>query len=93
VVSQASRADCEQTDQRVPLLPGGPSCDEGGRWRQIVNIGSMMSIFGVGFAPACAASKGGIVQFTRSCDCAWAADNFQANAVLPGWIDRTAGIR
>jgi NAD(P)-dependent dehydrogenase (short-subunit alcohol dehydrogenase family) len=26
-----------------------------------------------------------IVQFTRSC--AWAADNIQANAVLPGWID------
>src|SRR2546428_7051725 len=34
-----------------------------------------------------AASKGGIVQFTRSCACAWAADNIQANAVLPGWID------
>jgi len=27
------------------------------------------------------------VQFTRSCACAWAADNIQANAVLPGWID------
>src|SRR6187399_3024292 len=36
---------------------------------------------------AYAASKGGIVQFTRSCACAWAADNIQANAVLPGWID------
>jgi 2-deoxy-D-gluconate 3-dehydrogenase len=54
---------------------------------KIVNIGSMMSIFGAGFAPAYAASKGGIVQFTRACACAWAADNIQANAVLPGWID------
>jgi 2-deoxy-D-gluconate 3-dehydrogenase len=54
---------------------------------KIINIGSMMSIFGAGFAPAYAASKGGIVQFTRSCACAWAADNIQANAVLPGWID------
>jgi 2-deoxy-D-gluconate 3-dehydrogenase len=54
---------------------------------KIINIGSMMSIFGAGFAPAYAASKGGIVQFTRSCAVAWAADNIQANAVLPGWID------
>lgn len=54
---------------------------------KIINIGSMMSIFGASFAPAYAASKGGIVQFTRSCACAWAVDNIQANAVLPGWID------
>jgi 2-deoxy-D-gluconate 3-dehydrogenase len=54
---------------------------------KIINIGSMMSIFGTSFAPAYAASKGGIVQFTRSCACAWAPDNIQANAVLPGWID------
>jgi 2-deoxy-D-gluconate 3-dehydrogenase len=25
------------------------------------------------------------VQFTRPSACAWAADNIQANAVLPGW--------
>jgi 2-dehydro-3-deoxy-D-gluconate 5-dehydrogenase len=54
---------------------------------KIINIGSMMSIFGASYAPAYAASKGGIVQFTRSCAVAWAADNIQANAVLPGWID------
>src|ERR1700726_4323855 len=54
---------------------------------KIINIGSMMSIFGASFAPAYAVSKGGIVQFTRSCAVAWAADNIQANAVLPGWID------
>jgi 2-dehydro-3-deoxy-D-gluconate 5-dehydrogenase len=54
---------------------------------KIINIGSMMSIFGASFAPAYAASKGGIVQFTRSCACAWAVDNIQANSVLPGWID------
>jgi 2-dehydro-3-deoxy-D-gluconate 5-dehydrogenase len=53
---------------------------------KIINIGSMMSIFGAGFAPAYAASKGGIVQFTRSCAVAW-ADNIQANTILPGWID------
>jgi 2-dehydro-3-deoxy-D-gluconate 5-dehydrogenase len=54
---------------------------------KVINIGSMMSIFGASFAPAYAASKGGIVQFTRSCAVAWAADNIQANAILPGWID------
>jgi len=54
---------------------------------KIINIGSMMSIFGAGFAPAYAASKGGIVQFTRACASAWARDNIQVNAVLPGWID------
>lgn len=54
---------------------------------KVINIGSMMSIFGAAYAPAYAASKGGIVQFTRSLATAWAADNIQANAVLPGWID------
>ena len=54
---------------------------------KIVNIGSMMSIFGAGFAPAYAASKGGIVQFTKACASAWARDNIQVNAILPGWID------
>jgi 2-dehydro-3-deoxy-D-gluconate 5-dehydrogenase len=54
---------------------------------KVINIGSMLSIFGASFAPAYAASKGGIVQFTRACACAWAADNVQVNAILPGWID------
>jgi 2-deoxy-D-gluconate 3-dehydrogenase len=60
---------------------------------KIINIGSMMSIFGASFAPAYAASKGGIVQFTRSCAVAWATDNIQANAILPGWIDTDLTIR
>jgi 2-deoxy-D-gluconate 3-dehydrogenase len=54
---------------------------------KIVNIGSMMSIFGASFAPAYGASKGGIVQLTKSLATAWARDNIQVNAVLPGWID------
>lgn len=60
---------------------------------KIVNIGSMMSIFGASFVPAYAASKGGIVQFTRACATAWAADNIQVNAVLPGWIDTDLTIK
>src|SRR5438067_1174866 len=54
---------------------------------KIVNIGSMMSLFGASFAAPYGASKGGIVQLTRSLACAWAKDNVQVNAVLPGWID------
>ncbi len=60
---------------------------------KIINIGSMMSIFGASFAPAYAASKAGIVQFTKSIACAWARDNIQANAVLPGWIEYRADPR
>jgi 2-dehydro-3-deoxy-D-gluconate 5-dehydrogenase len=54
---------------------------------KIVNIGSMTSIFGVGFAVPYSASKGGIVQLTKALASAWAGDNIQVNAVLPGWID------
>ena len=54
---------------------------------KIITIGSMMSIFGSSYAGAYAASKGGVVQLTRSLAVAWAPDNIQANCVLPGWID------
>ena len=54
---------------------------------KIVNIGSMMSIFGAAYAAAYSASKGGLVQLTKSLATAWAGDNIQVNAVLPGWID------
>jgi 2-deoxy-D-gluconate 3-dehydrogenase len=54
---------------------------------KIINIGSMTSIFGVPFALPYAAAKGGIVQFSRTLATAWAKDNIQVNAVLPGWID------
>jgi 2-deoxy-D-gluconate 3-dehydrogenase len=62
---------------------------------KIINIGSMMSIFGVSFSPAYGPSKGGIVQLTKSLATAWAKDNIQVNAVLPGWIDTdlTRGAR
>lgn len=62
---------------------------------KVITIGSMMSIFGTAYAGAYAASKGGVVQLTRSLAVAWAADNIQANCVLPGWIDTalTKGAR
>ena len=54
---------------------------------KIINIGSMLSIFGAGFAAAYGASKGGVVQLTKALASGWAKDNIQVNAVLPGWID------
>jgi 2-deoxy-D-gluconate 3-dehydrogenase len=54
---------------------------------KVINIGSMMSIFGAAFTAPYAASKGGIVQMTKAMATAWAKDNIQVNAVLPGWID------
>ena len=54
---------------------------------KIINIGSMMSLFGAPYAVAYASSKGGIVQMSRAMATAWAKDNIQVNAVLPGWID------
>ena len=54
---------------------------------KIVNIGSMMSLFGASFVAPYGASKGGLVQLTRALATAWARDNIQVNAVLPGWID------
>ena len=62
---------------------------------KIINIGSVMSIMAAPHAAPYAASKGAIVQFTRAIATAWAKDNIQANAILPGWIDTelTVGAR
>ena len=57
---------------------------EGGK---VINIGSMMSIFGAPYAAPYAASKGAVVQMTKALATAWAKDRIQVNAVLPGWID------
>ena len=47
----------------------------------------MFSLFGAAYAAAYSASKGALVQLTKSLATAWAKDNIQVNAVLPGWID------
>ncbi len=54
---------------------------------KIINIGSMFSIFGGGGSGApYSASKGGLVQLSKSLAVAWAKDNIQSNAILPGWF-------
>jgi 2-deoxy-D-gluconate 3-dehydrogenase len=54
---------------------------------KMINTGSMMSLFGAPYATPYCASKGGLVQMTRALATAWAKDNIQVNAILPGWID------
>ena len=54
---------------------------------KIINIGSMLSLFGNARAAPYAAAKGGVVQLTKSLAQAWAPDNIQVNALLPGWIE------
>ena len=69
------------------------SRDRGGQGK-VINIGSMYSLFGSPSSIAYAASKGGIVQLTKSLATAWAQHGVNVNAILPGWIetDMTAPI-
>jgi len=78
--------DTNLTSAFVASQAAYPHLKRGGRGK-VVNIGSMMSIFGGGYLAPYGASKGAIVQLTRSLATAWAKDNIQVNAVLPGWID------
>jgi len=54
---------------------------------RVINVGSMLSIFGSPWGAAYAASKGGVVQYSRSLATAWAADGITVNCILPGWVD------
>jgi 2-dehydro-3-deoxy-D-gluconate 5-dehydrogenase len=54
---------------------------------KIITLGSMTSIFGIAFLPSYGASKGGIMQLSRSLAVAWAKDNIQVNCILPGFIN------
>jgi 2-deoxy-D-gluconate 3-dehydrogenase len=57
------------------------------RGGKIINIGSMTSIFGASFSAPYGAAKGGVVQLTKALASAWARENIQVNAILPGWIE------
>ncbi|MBI4199820.1 MAG: glucose 1-dehydrogenase [Chloroflexi bacterium] len=53
---------------------------------KIINIASTASLFGSDSAASYSTSKGGMLQLARSLALAWAKDNIQVNAILPGWF-------
>jgi 2-dehydro-3-deoxy-D-gluconate 5-dehydrogenase len=54
---------------------------------KIINLASEYSIFGARLIPSYSASKGAVVQLTKSMAIDLAPHNIQVNAILPGWID------
>lgn len=62
---------------------------------KIINLCSMMSIYGRNSVSAYASAKGGLKLLTANMCCEWAKYNLQINAIGPGYIatDQTAAIR
>ncbi len=54
---------------------------------KIINIASEYSRFGNPIAPSYAASKGALIQLTKSLAIELAPHNIQVNAIVPGWIE------
>lgn len=74
------------TSGMIAAQAAHPFLKAGGVGR-VINNGSMLSIFGLAPHAAYGASKGGVVQMTKSLAVAWAQDGITVNVVLPGWID------
>jgi gluconate 5-dehydrogenase len=62
---------------------------------KIINICSMMSIYGRNSVSAYASAKGGLKLLTQNMCCEWAKHNIQINGIGPGYIatSQTAPIR
>ncbi|WP_372772314.1 gluconate 5-dehydrogenase [Mangrovibacterium sp.] len=65
------------------------------RFGKIINMCSMMSVYGRNSVSAYAAAKGGLKLLTANMCCEWAKYNVQINGIGPGYIatSQTAAIR
>ena len=59
---------------------------------KIINISSIASFMASAVGVAYSPSKAGIVQLSKALAVAWAKDNIQVNAILPGWIDTPLSV-
>lgn len=53
---------------------------------KIINVASLMSVFGGITIPAYAASKGGVAQLTKALANEWARHGINVNAIIPGYM-------
>ncbi len=62
---------------------------------KIINMCSMMSVYGRNSVSAYASAKGGLKLLTQNMTCEWAKYNIQINGIGPGYIEtaQTAAIR
>lgn len=62
---------------------------------KIINLCSMMSVYGRNSVSAYASAKGGLKLLTQNMTCEWAKHNLQINGIGPGYIatEQTAAIR
>jgi gluconate 5-dehydrogenase len=62
---------------------------------KIINMCSMMSVYGRNSVSAYASAKGGLMLLTRNMTCEWAKYNIQINGIGPGYIvtSQTGPIR
>jgi gluconate 5-dehydrogenase len=56
------------------------------RYGKIINMCSMMSVYGRNTVSAYASAKGGLKLLTRNMTCEWAKYNIQINGIGPGYI-------
>jgi gluconate 5-dehydrogenase len=62
---------------------------------KIINMCSMMSVYGRNTVSAYSSAKGGLMLLTRNMTCEWAKYNIQINGIGPGYIEtsQTGAIR
>lgn len=54
---------------------------------KVINLGSVIAAVGLPGYTSYAATKGGVIAFTRALGVEWARHNIQVNAIAPGWFD------